>query len=192
MTSYSTYAVGAIKYVDGDLTHEHTEVREAHLHMLQQCVAAGAMRALLDTASDLADRDAQIDATQWQSPREGWELEALYDDDREAFESFVDQFVTENLLDVICLAERIAWAPRYLSQVWHGHSGMGMYRVGYLLGMQRSGNGVGFEDYHDPRYSPCDVTDRLTAWLNAHKPNAWEGAWIDSEEEEPCLLHLAA
>jgi hypothetical protein len=192
VTSYSTFGVGRIAFVDGDLS-PWEETRDEQTQQVVGCLASGAVRALLDQVRDLNDLDDDgIDATQWHSPAEGWELGAVVDDDRAGLVAVVEEFVRDCLPDILCLARRIAWGDRWRSAIWHGDTGMGVYRVGYLLGMQMSGNGIGFADYTDHRYLPNDSTSRMTAWLESSgHAHAWEDAFIDSAEE-PCLLHVPA
>jgi hypothetical protein len=192
VTSYSTHGVGRIRFVDGDLS-PWEETREEQVQQVVDCLASGVVRALLDQVRDLADLDDDnIDATQWHSPAEGWELSTVVDDDRPALVAVVEGFVRDCLPDILCLARRIAWDDRFQGECWHGDTGMGVYRVGYLLGMQASGNGVGFTDYADHRYLPHDSTSRMTAWLETSgHDHAWEDVFIDSAEE-PCLLHVPA
>jgi hypothetical protein len=184
MTSFSTYAVGRIRFVNGDLSTDD-DVAEEQAGAIVSCLTAGCCRALLDTALDLANPDAVVAATDWHSPAEGWELEAVADRDRGDVTELVAQFFAENRTDAILLAERIAWDARFAHEPWHGDSGMGMYRVGMLLALA---HGYSFADYGDPRYIPDapDVTTRLhrrvELWWR------WGSWWIDSTEE-PCLLH---
>lgn len=196
MTSYSTYATARLRLVDGDLTNESDEDRAEQFEQVVRCVASGAMRALLDQARDLSDDDAQVDASQWHSPEEGWELDALDDADRDWFYGLVQRFVSENVGSIIALVNRIAWDPRWKESLWSGDQGMAFYRVGCLLGMEGAGQGVGFRDYSGPADNDLvlggmpDVTDRLSAWLDTVQGGyPFEGAYVDSSEE-PCLLHI--
>ncbi len=184
MTSYSTYGTGRIQLVDGTLTPDE-ELRAEQLDQIVQCVASGAGRALLDSTRDLDDPDAEVAAVQWHTEAEGWELDAI--SDRAPFLDLVRGFVTDNLDDVLLLASRIAWKG---NDMWSGDEGMALYRVGYLMGMEGAGQGVGFRDYWSERVlGQLDVTERLSAKLDRRDTYAWEDSWIDSTEE-PCLLHL--
>lgn len=195
MTSYSTYATSRIRLVDGDLTPEE-EQRGDYLDLVVKCLAAGAARALLDTTHDMTDdpeasEQTEVYAEQWHSEEEGWELEAIADDDREPFMAMVREFAGDNLTRVIALAQRLAWDPRFQGELWARDFGMALYRVGQLLGYRGARTGIGFSDYRLPEQD-VDV-DALDAWVEARttKLYGWEQSWIDSTEE-PCLLHLSA
>jgi hypothetical protein len=202
MTSYSTYATGTLKIVDGTLASTFRPEPDADnddlqndLYMLGHAIASGAARALLDVSHDVTDdpdgsEQTEVYAEQWHSADEGWELEALTPEAREKLEQRALSFTTQNLADVVWLAHRIAFDPRYSSDadgLWHHDLGMGFYRVGQLLGYELAHQGVGFFDYTGTDGKV--ITDRLSLWVDENGDYAYEDAWIDSTEA-PCLLHL--
>lgn len=202
MTSYSTYGTDRLRLVDGTLSPDDDERFEDERGTVVNCVAAGAMRALLDSASDLAEphpaagagavvvRADEARAVQWHSAAEGWELDALTDADQPAFLELVGRFVSDNLDTILALATRIAWDPRFAAEkVTHRNQGMSIYRIGELLGYQLSGQGIGFVDYSLHEHQGADLIGRLDSWLKANASQVWESTWIDSTEE-PCLLHI--
>lgn len=188
MTLYSTYGVNRFCLVDGVLSRDDDERLDEEMNALVQCVASGVVRGLLDQVRDRADPDDDtICAEQWHSAVEGWELGAVADDDQGQLLEWVGWFVRDNEADVLLLAQRIAREPRRV--IWYGNTGMGAYRVGYLLGMEGAGQGLGLSDYWQAGPGQ-DVTVRLSAWLSRQEERyPFEDAWVDTSEE-PCLLHL--
>jgi hypothetical protein len=187
MTSYSTYAVDTIRFVDGTLSPDE-ETREDQRYMIVEALTSGAARTLLDTARDMSDLDAEVNATDWHSASEGWEIEALTDDAQSKLRSVVELFLDDNLNDILTLTDQIAWDGRWHSEIWHGDRGMAVYRIGMLLAYTLRHEGIGFLDY-DNAPGHNSVISHLTAWLDAHPHPGIEEAWIDSTEE-PCLLHI--
>lgn len=211
MTSYSLYGTGSIRWVDGTVSTDD-EKAEEQFEAVTNCLAAGAARALLDTTRDLAPEDEQdsteIYAEQWHSADEGWELEAIHPDDRDAFVAFVARFVRENIADIVWLANRLAWQDERSGgerPIWWHEQGMALYQVGQLLGHEGSGSGVSLTDYNRPSDSQSGVKSvvhngrryeglagRLALWVAQNETSAahiWENTWIDSTEE-PSLLHI--
>lgn len=190
MTNFSVYGTSNLKLVDGSL-HYDEEIAAEQLDQITNCVAAGAARALLDTVRDLADEDAEVNATEWHSPTEGWELEAIVDKDLPDFMDMCTRFVRDNVQNILTLSARIAWDPRFAGeQYWHGDDGMAIYRIGMCLGYAVHGDGISFNDYSQPFPHVDPVVTPLEAWVEdrANRPH-YEDTWIDSTEE-PCLLHL--
>lgn len=221
MTSYSLYGTNSIRFVDGGLSTDD-ELAAEQLDQITNCVAAGAMRALLDSVRDLADPDVEVYAEQWHSAAEGWELDALHPDSREEFTKYVQRFTRENLAEILSLAHYLAWESERNNtgerSNWFHDTGMGIYRVGQLLGYDASGTGIALDDYDQS--VPLDGDDyegrlrladggspvfrnrrryrrtpggRMALWVAEAETSAahvWEGAWVDSTEE-PCLLHLS-
>jgi len=202
MTLFSTYGTGRLRLVDGDLSPDD-ELRAEQSDQVTRTVACGVVRVLLDTCTDRDDPDRPVHAEEWHTPVEGWELEAVRDDDLPGLLRQVRWFVTANLPDVLALAERIAWDEVTRGQVWHGDSGRGLYRVGTLLGHHGARTGLGFADYTRPSDLPVDlpgtrpgsarsyrgVPGQLTWWTDTHLHPYWSDAWI-AGTEAPCLLHL--
>jgi hypothetical protein len=184
VTSYSTYGVNRIKLVDGAL-HYDEETREEQHEQILDALTAGAARALLDTAYDMAS-DERPSATDWHSADEGWEIEALTDESQVKLRAVVEAFLDANLTNILTVMDDIAWDGRWHSEIWHGDRGMAVYRVGMLLAYTLHGDGIGFNDYAIPRGG---TADRLREWVKAHPAPDVENAWIDSTEE-PCLLHI--
>jgi hypothetical protein len=193
VTTYSTFAVGRIRFVDGDSLSTDPDTRDDQAWAIVSCLAAGFARVLLDEAINVADRANRVEAVQFHSPVEGWELGACDDQAQAAVEAVVNSFFNDFVTDVIELAERIAWHPRWMDErPWHGDSGMGMYRVGMLLANTVLGTGgAGFDHYASNLQAlpgHVTITDRLTRWV-AENVSGWESGFIDPAEE-PCLLHL--
>lgn len=198
MTSFSTYGAGHLTLVDGNLSPDE-ETADEQIYAISHAIAAGGARAFLDTARDEADPDAQVEATQWHSANEGWELAAIQPAEAETWVSVCERFVKEMATPVIDMAARIAWDPRWSNQPWHGDHGMGFYRVGMLLAYCLHGDGIGFDDYSRPVLIDGKVSsardsdvDQLNAWataLTSSREYWYEDTWIDSTES-PCLLHL--
>lgn len=199
MTSYSTYMSGSMRLVDGSLHFYDEEIYAEQIDQVINCLAAGAARALLDCARDDApgQEDAEVDAVQWHSPQEGWELEAIVPGDLPKLMDVVGRFARANSQRILDLGARIAWSEKTRDDTFHGDTGMGLYRVGMLMGYMMRGAGVGFNDYHDPTiidgvvYGDI-IVDQLNDGAREEKVvHAFENVWIDSTEE-PCLLHLSA
>jgi hypothetical protein len=191
MTSFSTYGTGNLALVDGSLATDD-ELAEEQLEAIINCVASGAARALLNTVRDEADTDAQVDATQWHSAAQGWETDAIVDEDLPDFLNMCDRFVRDNVQNILNLASRIAWEARWSDELWHGDKGMAIYRIGMLLGHTVHSDGTGFDDYYQPLLIDGKVAPQgdivlkpLKAWAHPY----YEDTWIDSTEE-PCRLHL--
>jgi hypothetical protein len=198
MTSFSTYGTGNLALVDGSLATDD-ELAEEQLESIISCVASGAARALLDMVRDEADMDALVDATQWQSVDQGWETDAIVDEDLPAFLDMCERFVRDNVQNILNLAHRIAWDARWSDEhYWHGDEGMAIYRIGMLLGYTVHGDGIGFDDYYQPLLIDGKVTPQgdivirpLKAWVEDRDNRPYyEDTWIDSTEE-PCRLHLS-
>jgi len=198
MTLFSTFGTGRLRLVDGDLSTDdglHAE----QFDQVTSTLACGVARVLLDTCHDRADPDQPVRAEQWHTPVEGWELDAVCDDDRSELARQVGWFTAANLLEVLALAERIAWGQATRGQLWHGDTGRGLYRVGMLLGHHGARTGLGFTDHPRPHDRPADphrtrdryrgLPGQLTCWTDTHLHPWWDRAWIDSHED-PCLLHL--
>ncbi len=198
MTSFSVYGTGRLALVDGSLSTDD-ELAAEQLDQITNCIAAGAIRALLDTVRDNFDQETEVYAEQWHSAAEGWELDAVVKDDLPPFMAMCERFVHDNVQNILNLAKRIAWDPRWAGEnYWHGDDGMAIYRVGTLLGYKLHGDGIGFDDYFQPELidgklpeHPRDhVIEALQAWVDIPENVIYlEDTWIDSSEE-PCLLHL--
>lgn len=163
MTSYSLYGTSHIKFVDGGLSPDDDERAADDLDAITNCVAAGAMRSLLNSTRDYADEDAEVYAEQWHSADEGWELDALHEDDRAAFMDSITRFTRENLTDVLALANYLAWDYERDAvgerSLWFHDTAMAIYRVGELLGYDAGGQGISLDDYN--RSVPLDGDDYL-------------------------------
>jgi hypothetical protein len=193
MTLYSTYGTGKLKLVDGSLHYDEDTMTE-QLDQITHCIAAGTARALLDTTTDQAEGEtADPAAVQWQTPSEGWELDAIVTEDQPILMDIAQRFVRDNVQNILTLGSRIAWDVRWSAdERWHGDDGMAIYRIGTLLGYTLTGQGIGFDDYWQPQLidgklpqHPKDpIVDPLKAWEHPSLDT-----WIDSTEE-PCLLHL--
>jgi hypothetical protein len=198
VTSFSTYGTGRLALVDGSLATDE-ELAAEQLDQITNAIAAGAARALLDTTRDEADPEAEVYAEQWHSAAEGWELGAIVTGDLPPFMDMCERFVRENVQNVLTLANRIAWDPRWASEsYWHGDEGMAIYRIGMCLGYSVHGDGISFSDYSQPTRIDGEVltpwrdpiVDPLEAWVNTRTNHPhYEDTWIDTTEE-PCLLHL--
>lgn len=197
MTSYSTYGVSFIRLTDGALSPDD-ETREEQVGQLRDCLAAGAIRALLDTTNDLADPDADVTGVYVADQPEGWEHEAVVSEDYRELLTVCESFAEAMAPWIFILANRIAYDRRWAVEggTWVGDTAMAVYRVGMLLGYTMHGDGIGFHDYYQA--NPTDhvdpnrdgVIDRFDQYCERNKLNAkYEGTWIDSTEE-PCLLHL--
>jgi hypothetical protein len=203
MTLYSTYGTGRLRLVDGDLSPDDDELRAEQLHQITSTLACGVIRMLLDTCTDRHDPDRPVHAEEWHTPEEGWELDAVGDEDQPGLLRQVGWFTAAALPHVLALAERIAWDEVTRGQVWHGDTGMGLYRVGMLLGHHGARTGIGFADYTSPsdrrdalptarsgsRRGYRGLPGQLTWWADTHLHPGWSQAWIDGRED-PCLLHL--
>ena len=194
MTSYSTYGTSQrhLGLIDGSTALSTEEGKaEEQMYAISHALASGAARALLDSTHDAADHEADVNATEWHSADEGWEIDAIHDGDRSEFLSLVEQFTRANLPDILTLVQRIAWSKRWAGEMWHGDDGMAFYRVGMLLGYEGAGVGIGFSDYSegDENYNE-GLSARLRTWVEANVGYVWEQSWIDSNEE-PCRLHLS-
>jgi hypothetical protein len=198
MTGFSTFGTGRLRLVDGDLSYDD-ELRAEQFDQVTSTLACGVARMLLDTCTDRDAPGRPVRAEEWHTPVEGWELDAVCDDDRPELVSQVRWFAAANLPDVLALAERIAWDEATRGQVWHGDTGRGLYRVGTLLGHHGARTGLGFADYTCPSDLPAagpgargsyrGLPGQLTWWTDTHLHPFWDHAWIDSRED-PCLLHL--
>jgi hypothetical protein len=202
MTGFSTFGTGRLRLVDGDLSGDD-ELRAEQFDQVTSTLACGVVRVLLDTCTDRDDPNRPVRAEQWHTPVEGWELDAVCDDDRPTLVQQVRWFATANLLDLLALAERIAWDQPTRGQIWHGDTGRGLYRVGMLLAHQQARTGLGFADHTRPSDQLTDLPaarpgargryrglpGQLTWWTDTHLHTFWYHAWIDSRED-PCLLHL--
>jgi hypothetical protein len=202
MTSFSTYGTGRLRLVDGDLSTDQ-DLRAEQFDQVTSTLACGVVRALLDTCHDRDDPTRTVRAEEWHSPAEGWELDAVHDDDQPGLLRAVTWFAAANLPHVLALAERIAWDQATCGQVWHGDTGRGLYRVGILLAHQVARTGIGFAGYTRPDNCPDDrpgerpaaarsyrgLCGQLTWWVDTHVHPRWDQAWI-ARHEDPCLLHL--
>lgn len=195
MTTYSTFAVNQITIIPGEntlRTYENEEDYENDLWRFARCLAAGAARALLDNATDdNEDPESELAATSWQSPHEGWELEAIAEDERDAFIALFEKFFREQSSPLLALADEIAWSPRWASDsTFHGDTGRGLYRVGMMVAYMGAGAGMGLHDYWQEGTPGDWAIGHLTVWMSQNIGTPWEGAHYDSGEDEP-FLHLA-
>jgi hypothetical protein len=198
MTSFSTFATGRLRLVDGDLS-PHEDLRAEQLGQVTSTLACGVARALLDTCHDRDDPTRAVRAEEWHTPAEGWEIDAVHDDDQPELLRPVTWFTAANLPHVLALAERIAWDQATRGQVWHGDTGRGLYRVGILLAHQVTRTGIGFAGYTRPDDRPGErsaagrsyrgLCGQLTWWVDTHLHPRWDHAWI-AGGEDPCLLHV--
>lgn len=222
MTSYSLYGTNHIKFVDGDLSPDDDERAADDLDSITNCVAAGAMRSLLNSTRDLADEDAEVYAEQWHSADEGWELDALHDGDVAAFMEYITRFTRENLANILSLARYLAWEDERGSgdrSLWFHDTGMAIYRVGELLGFEGAGAGVSLDDYDKPvsldsgdydaaiRLADDGVPVMREGRRYRHTPGGRMALWVAQAQtnaayvweqtwidstEEPSRLHLSA
>ncbi|TDC01134.1 hypothetical protein E1091_03445 [Micromonospora fluostatini] len=135
MTNYSIFTPSS---------DDPDDVLEAHV----QSFLHGVARALLDNAEIVgADHTVETqtaNATDYHSPRMGWEVDAIRPDDRERFVKRIAEFAEtfhDDLTEVCAAIAREAYPP------YVGHFGGEWYRAGELYYYDSNGEGIGLWEY---------------------------------------------